>query len=208
MADAAFTDPDAKPELLPGVVDATNHIHTNKRKRGSLEHDTSRPAPAQRSASNSNTGAPFLQTNHAAGDDDMNHFANSDLSALAQHNNQNGGNANVSDTAAAALSHHFSMTVPQATELSFQSQTSGGDNNASFNMGENNAHIGDYGLDALKEGTQQPTGDGSPPGAGGLKPPVGSDEWHKVRRDNHKEGSSSPTDFCKRTQVVCQLQLS
>jgi len=188
MADTAFADPDAKPELLPGVVDATNHIHTNKRKRGSLDHDASRPAPAQRSANN-NTGASFLQANSTAAEDEMNHFANSDLSALAQHNNQNGGNANVSDTAAAALSHHFSMTVPQATELSFQSQASGGDNNASFNMDDNNAHIGDYGLDALKEGTQHQTGDGSPPSGSAHKPAVGSEEWHKVRRDNHKEGS-------------------
>ncbi|KAF1990912.1 hypothetical protein K402DRAFT_316564, partial [Aulographum hederae CBS 113979] len=33
-----------------------------------------------------------------------------------------------------------------------------------------------------------------PPSGGGSasKPQVGSEEWHKVRRDNHKEGKESP----------------
>ncbi|KAF2836892.1 hypothetical protein M501DRAFT_938662 [Patellaria atrata CBS 101060] len=149
---------------------------SNKRKRESVDNAGGRPAP---NTSNSNL----------------------DFSALTQHNNdhslhQNGTSTlgNASDTAAAALSH-YSMTVPQSTELSFQSQTSSGDNerplSASFSMGDHNLqhspHLTDFSsLDALKAGTQQSGADSSqnPPAS---KPAVGSDEWHKVRRDNHKE---------------------
>jgi len=44
----------------------------------------------------------------------------------------------------------------------------------------------DYGLDALKENQQSATQ--SSPTTSSSKPAVGSEEWHKQRRDNHKEG--------------------
>jgi hypothetical protein len=51
----------------------------------------------------------------------------------------------------------------------------------------------DFSLEALKAATQtgrsgQSAPSESPPQSATLKPPVGSEEWHKVRRDNHKEG--------------------
>ena len=127
------------------------------------------------------------------------------------------GRANIpsaSDTAAAALSH-FSMTVPQATELSFQTQgsaggatsgphgnESGSQINSSFGLGDQHNSVphghshgmSDYSIEvALKAGThatQMPVGGESPPDSTtpGRKPTVGSDEWNKIRRDNHKEG--------------------
>lgn len=106
---------------------------------------------------------------------------------------QNGGNtASVGDTAAAALAYH-QMTVPQATELQFQTQGSSGD---SFSMGDhhqNQTGMQDFSLEALKAATQtgrsgQSAPSESPPQSASHKPTVGSEEWHKVRRDNHKEG--------------------
>jgi bHLH factor len=68
------------------------------------------------------------------------------------------------------------MTIPQPTDVSFATQGSDTDrNDASFmdnSQGENSF---------LENST--PSGRGS-----GSKPAVGSDEWHKVRKDNHKEG--------------------
>ncbi|KIV99915.1 uncharacterized protein PV09_08442 [Verruconis gallopava] len=87
---------------------------------------------------------------------------------------QPNGNANAaSDTAAAALAHY-----PIANDTSFQTQASTGDYTDAG-----------YGLDQLKESptqaqtTQQSSNIGTTPS----KPVVGSDEWHKIRKDNHKE---------------------
>lgn len=158
---------------------------------------------------NDPSGASFLTHNTTGtGDDNMHHGSNTiDFNAqLVQHatdpnlHQNGGGNASsASDTAAAALSHHFSMNVPQPTELAFQNQASGGDGdrslNTSFNMGDHNVHhsphgMPEYNLEALKAGTNpQPPNQESPPTTTTPthKPPVGSEEWHKVRRDNHKE---------------------
>ena len=119
-----------------------------------------------------------------------------------------------SDTAAAALSH-YSMTVPQATELSFQTQGSAGSANSvptgndggqqiNSSYGLSDPHSGvehsqphgmsDYSIEAALKasthGSQMPIVGESPPHptTPGRKPTVGSDEWNKIRRDNHKEG--------------------
>lgn len=113
------------------------------------------------------------------------------LSAFNQGGDQNGGqmpSASATDTAAAALSHY------QMGDQSFQSQGSTGD-----------APYGDtsYIDHSLKEHSpsqgqgQGPVSGHSPTGNTPGKPTVGSDEWHKVRRDNHKEGT-----FLPNTQVL------
>jgi hypothetical protein len=101
-------------------------------------------------------------------------------------------NQSMGETAAAAIAH-YQMTVPQATELSFQPQSS--TDNSSFNMGDHHQSQGmqDFSLEALKAATStsrtgQSSGNDSPPASTSHKPTVGSEEWHKVRRDNHKEG--------------------
>ncbi|KAK8199986.1 hypothetical protein IWZ00DRAFT_31376 [Phyllosticta capitalensis] len=166
---------------------------------GSANNNTGPAGPADQSNN------AFLTSHHGAGagEDEMHHSnPEIDFSQLAQHANdhnlhQNGGGASSSatDTAVAALSHHFSMTVPQATELSFQNQSTGGENDRtlgnSFGMADHNMHaashgMGDYGLDPMSKSSAQGAAQNeSPPSSS--KPAVGSEEWHKIRRDNHKE---------------------
>jgi bHLH factor len=91
-----------------------------------------------------------------------------------QDTQQNGGtNAAASDTAAAAL--HY----PIAGDTSFQTQGSSGE-----------YPDAGYGLDHLKDSPTQGQGSQHSPGGGTTpsKPAVGSEEWHKIRKDNHKEG--------------------
>ena len=110
--------------------------------------------------------------------------------------------SNPSNTAAAALAAGIlpQLTVPQPTELSFVSTGSGtedGDQqlDTSFNLGgrENgqNHHTQGtpYNLGNF-QGTAAQVQAARDSANAGSKPAVGSDEWHKVRRDNHKEGKS------------------
>jgi transcriptional regulator CBF1 len=95
--------------------------------------------------------------------------------------NQNGAadHANASSTAAAALGIYPTMTIPQPTGLQFQTQSSEGDNQDSFmDTSQQN--------ESYMDSTAGAGGRG-----GGPKPAVGSEEWHKVRKDNHKEGMLS-----------------
>ncbi|KAK7546240.1 hypothetical protein JOL62DRAFT_506210 [Phyllosticta paracitricarpa] len=195
MADvASYTDSDPKAD----VSDSTSIHNNNKRKRSSHDQGPSntRPAPGDSSRNSSyqrvspgsanNTGPSgltdqsnnsFLDAHHGAGagDDEMHRDHN-------LHQNGGGSTSSATDTAVAALSHHFSMTVPQATELSFQSQPTDGDSDralANSFMGDPNIHAAIHGLN---KSNTSPTDIPHVP-----KPQVGSEEWHKIRRDNHKE---------------------
>ena len=108
-----------------------------------------------------------------------------DYSAL--HNDHNGADhANASSTAGEALDGIYpTMTIPQPTDVSFATQGSDGDRGESSFMDNSQA-----GGDSFME-SSTPSGRGT-----GNKPAVGSDEWHKVRKDNHKEGKSSVC-YCK-----------
>lgn len=205
MADqTGFADVDTKPDL---THDPTGG-QTNKRKRNSFDHDSnSRSAPGHRISPGSANHTPtadltdqatanFLAAHNASSgnDHDLNHPSNSSLDFSQLHQNGGPNPTSSSDTAAAAL--HYSMTVPQSTEMSFQNQVSGSDSDrlgASFSLDDHGGHgLGDFGgLNALKTGTSQGAAGGNDPGSGNMashKPAVGSDEWHKIRRDNHKEG--------------------
>lgn len=92
------------------------------------------------------------------------------------HGNQNGGDhTDHSSLAAAALAGGYTMTIPQATEASFATQGSDDRGDGSF---MDNSQVG---------GDSFMNSQSTPSGRGGNKPAVGSDEWHKVRKDNHKE---------------------
>lgn len=96
-----------------------------------------------------------------------------------------------SDTATAALAHHYTMSVPQPTENTFMHQpTEGGDRVSATPVDhtpvQRSASFGDMEVAGPNGDASSPTGAQATPG--GSKPTVGSDEWHKVRRDNHKEG--------------------
>lgn len=166
---------------------------TNKRKRDTRDAaGPNRNAPAASNATSADlsesAAASFLAAHNAgANEDDMSQ-------SFDVHQNGGANGSSVDPTATAALAYH-QMQVPQATELSFQTQGSGGDG-ASFGMGDHHQQqqtgMGDFSLEALKAATQptrsgQPAGSDSPPTSSSHKPPVGSEEWHKVRRDNHKE---------------------
>jgi bHLH factor len=94
------------------------------------------------------------------------------------HGDQNGADA--SSTAAAALAHGLypTMTIPQPTDISFGTQ-GGSENDRGDTSFMDNSQAG--GDSFMEQST--PSGRGT-----GSKPAVGSDEWHKVRKDNHKEG--------------------
>jgi transcriptional regulator CBF1 len=164
---AEFEDP--KPDL--------------KRKRQSSDEGAMRPTGFARSDGNAgphddNSAASFL----AQSDEGLPQGPGGlDMSGLP-HSGAN--NSNASDTAAAALSHAY-MSVPQSTELSF---TANGGDSPDVRRERFDDHIRSQ-LTGANVGQPQ-----SPPSAGGnsgSKPPVGSDEWHRQRRDNHKEGKSS-----------------
>jgi len=158
------------------------------------------------------SGASFLSSQNASGSGEHGVSNSSgpshDFSALTQQlvqhaaTHHNGGQHSASQaasTAAAALAGVFpQMTIPQPTEISFASNTSSGEAerqlDSSFSLGEHESdqnHSGNqqYNLDALRQSTgSQVQAARESSSGGGVKPAVGSDEWHKVRRDNHKEG--------------------
>lgn len=119
---------------------------------------------------------------------------------LARHVASHGmtdNSTNPGSTAAAALAGIMpQLTVPQPTELSFVSTGSGTDADrqldSSFDMGGDNGpnpnvQGSPYGMGGF-QGTATQVPNARETSNGGPKPAVGSDEWHKVRRDNHKEG--------------------
>lgn len=103
-----------------------------------------------------------------------------------QHHDPNGAE-HASSTAAAALAGIYpTMTIPQPTDVSFASQGSGDQNQDSF-------------MDTSQQGNdsflENPT-----PSRTSSKPAVGSEEWHKVRKDNHKEGKKTICSFTEGDQ--------
>jgi hypothetical protein len=101
-----------------------------------------------------------------------------DYNSLHQsHLDNHNGSAEHASTAAAALAGIYpTMTVPQPTDVSFATQGSDSDRNPESSFMDNSQQ-----QDSFMENST-PSGRGS-----GSKPAVGSDEWHKVRKDNHKE---------------------
>lgn len=94
---------------------------------------------------------------------------------LDAHNNSN----EHASTAAAALAGIYpQMTVPQPTEVSFATQGSDMDRNQDTSYMDNSQQ----GQESFIE-NQNPSGDR----VNISKPAVGSEEWHKLRKDNHKE---------------------
>lgn len=94
---------------------------------------------------------------------------------------QNGGDHTAaSTTAAAALGIFPTMTIPQPTDVAFAAQNPDSERDADASFMDNSQAEDSF----MDSGSAEPrTGRGS-----GSKPAVGSEEWHKVRKDNHKEG--------------------
>lgn len=97
-------------------------------------------------------------------------------SHLESHN----GPAEHASTAAAALAGIYpQMTVPQPAEVSFGNPGSDSSRNQDSSFMDNSQQ----GQDSFMDSQNQSGDRGST-----TKPAVGSEEWHKVRKDNHKEG--------------------
>jgi transcriptional regulator CBF1 len=162
---------------------------------------------------NDPSGGSYIANNSSGTiEEDMHNTSSGsiDFNALTQHQggdpsghqgSLNGGpdHSHATSTAAAALAGIFpTMTVPQPTDLSFASGASGGEGDRnldpSFGMGEHdgsqNQQLEHFGVDV---GAPSGRGGSSREGSSTQKPAVGSDEWHRVRRDNHKEGKHSWT---------------
>jgi hypothetical protein len=106
-------------------------------------------------------------------DESLQDYGIHDQNGSADHAN------NASSTAAAALAGIYpTMTIPQPTDVSFATQ--GSDSNQDGSFMDTSQQDGSF-MD-----NSTPSGRGS-----GSKPAVGSEEWHKVRKDNHKEGEWS-----------------
>lgn len=104
---------------------------------------------------------------------------------------QQGVISSATDTATAALAQYHTMSVPQPTENTFMHQpTEGGDRVSATPVdqtpGPRSGSFGELDATGANGDASSPTGAQATPG--GSKPSVGSEEWHKVRRDNHKEG--------------------
>ncbi|SMR46478.1 unnamed protein product [Zymoseptoria tritici ST99CH_1A5] len=114
-------------------------------------------------------------------------------------NEVNDGGQSASDTAAAAMAQYHTLTVPQSTEQAFMAQVADASNDransASADQGmpggpQRTNSFGEFemgGGPGVSNGEGSPT-DGGPQAPGSSsKPQVGTDEWHKIRKDNHKE---------------------
>lgn len=138
---------------------------------------------------------------------------------LQQTRGGEGAGQSASDTAAAAMAQYHTMTVPQTTEQSFMQQqqaveatgeTQESPSGDPATAQHRTSSFGDFDLNTSKDGQTTQDGDTSPNAAAadgnpnGPKPAVGSDEWHKVRRDNHKEGKSTLSfhHWCSMTNIA------
>jgi hypothetical protein len=184
-------------EVANAIREDTSSSTAQKRKRDLSDQDgsadTTRRSSYKRASHNisANTAAHSNQSSDPSGNAVMSNQQDSGdaVDALQDYTsgNQNGGtdHASASSTAAAALAGIYpTITIPQATDVSFATQASEADrNDASFNMDDSQQN--DSFLDNSGSGGQSSGGRGS---GSGSKPAVGSEEWHKVRKDNHKEG--------------------
>lgn len=191
------------------VNSALDNIHSNskKRKRDMVELGNSGPQPGpKRGSTSSMNGANhdnnnYLENFHSS--PSSNDFSNLSQQLQAATNpNHSIPTSNASSTAAAALAAGImpQMTIPQPTDMSFASTNSNTDADrhfdSSFDMSGDGGHAHNgqgppYNLHSFPGNTAaqvQAARENSNGGGLGLKPSVGSDEWHKVRRDNHKEG--------------------
>ncbi|MCJ1322660.1 basic helix-loop-helix protein [Xylographa vitiligo] len=181
------------------ISEVIQSMVSKKRKRGSMDQNGDEIGSKRGSLTNMNGNGDHM--NGSSGEsfsDNSNEFA-----ALHQQL-QNVAHAQIdaSSTAAAALAAH--LGGPETSTLSFVSQGTGTDGerqmDTSFDLGgsdvvqnhnPNSAYnLGPFtsvgGTAAQVQAAREASNNGA------MKPAVGTDEWHKVRRDNHKEGSFFP----------------
>lgn len=204
-----FKDNAGSPESSVSNIDIAlqQYKHsTNKRKRDPSDPDGDSRQPGSKRSSTNNINGNGHDNNdmsHSIYPDNPSADGPQDFATLshqiAQHVAQSNNNSNLqnnSNAAAAALAGMLpQLTVPQPTELSFVSSQSGTDVerqlDSSFDLGgdngqNHNVQNNPYGMGGFHGPAGPPQGHRE--SSNGAKPAVGSEEWHKVRRDNHKEG--------------------
>ena len=163
---------------------------SHKRKRDSPDQNgqgRQKAGPGQVAAGQSNDGLDDLL------------LGETESSSIEQQLAQQLANANTTTSATAAanlVARMPHLTVPRPTELSFQSSSAGNNEDhveSSFEMGgvdvSQSSHTegAPYNVDLYAgNGT---TGQQLSTSVAASKPAVGTEEWHKVRKDNHKEGT-------------------
>ncbi|KAL8972684.1 MAG: hypothetical protein Q9183_000402, partial [Haloplaca sp. 2 TL-2023] len=183
------------------VQDALNSLKTKKRKREIANMGDGASPSAQKRGSTSSMNGNGQNTNmFLDSSSSSNDFSNlSQQLQAATHPNNGLGTTNISSTATAALAGILpQMSMPQQTDMSFASNASNSDAerhfDSSFDMGGDNSGHGhpsqgpQYSMNSFPGNTAaQVQAARESSAGGGHKPSVGTEEWHKVRRDNHKE---------------------
>lgn len=125
-----------------------------------------------------------------------------DFQALQQATVDHSGmpdNATASSTAAAALNIYPTLTIPQSTEETFAAHAAAEGHHDDDGYHPDSAISQPDGLPTPQQmqshsGTPMVPSNSVPPDGNyrpqNPKPAVGSEEWHKMRKDNHKEGWS------------------
>lgn len=147
--------------------------------------------------------SPFLENPISIAQAAQDHVDVDDFSALAHatvdHHDPAAVASTASSTAAAALNMYPTLHVPASTEETFASQA------ASEAHHQDNSYSNESPGNET-DGLRMVSPTSSLQNANGMsdkrystssstpKPTVGSEEWHKMRKDNHKEGRSSGRD--------------
>ncbi|KAI1375901.1 hypothetical protein F4677DRAFT_421193 [Hypoxylon crocopeplum] len=198
-------------EHLAAMADAAvsdqNDYHTaspspgQKRKRGVPDSSDLRRVKrvAPTAAMSSTPDAAYVESAVEAAQAAAQAATNADFTALQQaaaDHHDSSDHANASSTAAAALGSMYpTIHVPQPTEETFIAHTSGEDHHHQGSPFGHNDMMHDGLADPSTNSLGQPLQNGvratqpsyaATPGATS-KPVVGSEEWHKMRKDNHKE---------------------
>lgn len=181
MADQTDFDHSGLQEVANAVRDTSDDLTSGtaqKRKRSGSADDSGRPN-AKRLSPPNESGDHFLE-----GPDDGGVESLHDYESLHQQENGTGEHSNAAYTAAAALGHGSmpTMTIPQPTENAFAAQAAEADRNQDSFLDD--SQVGNESFNLEGNG-----GQGSGRSGSTSKPAVGSEEWHKVRKDNHKEGT-------------------
>jgi len=188
----------------------------NKRKRESQDTAAARPAPGLNQMG-SDTEQHYIQTeagmtDGAAGMDFSS--TNPDGTGPAHdgpmHAHPNGAN----NPAAAQMTPYHTMTVPQSTEETFAQASES--NTYAFPPGLNAFVQDSHGMGTFDGAPQneepeenespqirpRPSTSGpAPTSPPGRRPAVGTDEWHKIRKDNHKEGEIMISRYTHRSRI-------
>jgi bHLH factor len=203
MADQTEFDHSGLQEIANAMRETTAAAEllgqSNQKRKRESDHDgsadaTGRAGPKRvsseehKSMNEDNVAAnAFMDSQHDQNAvDSLQEYSNAHDQSLGQ--NGADEHANASSTAAAALGMYPAMNMPPPGGVQFQTQGTEQDNNDTSFMDQSQDQS--Y-LDNSHQQHQiqpSPPQQSTPSGRGANKPAVGSEEWHKVRKDNHKEG--------------------